>query len=108
AIDLDEIAEEPAGQVDQVDALVQEFAAAGQGRVGAPFPVVAQAATVAVAGPDVHERPQLPGGAQGLGLDQGGVEAVVEAHLDVYAGGPRRGQHGPQLGGAAGRGFFHE
>ena len=49
AADAGEIAEEPAGEVDEVGALVEQFAAAGKSRIGAPFALVAGTAAVAVA-----------------------------------------------------------
>jgi hypothetical protein len=42
--DAREIAGEPAGEVDEVDALIEHLAAAGDGRIGAPFAVIAQSA----------------------------------------------------------------
>ena len=54
ALDRREISEEPAGQIDQMHALVDEFAAAGERGIGAPFAVVAFAAAVTVAGAEKH------------------------------------------------------
>ena len=51
-----EVTEEPAGQVDEMDALVDEFTAAGEGGIGTPFLLVAQPATVAVAGAEEEQR----------------------------------------------------
>ena len=54
-LDVGEVAQEPAGEVDQVWSLVDELAAAGQGRVGAPFPIVADPPAVAVSGAKEHQ-----------------------------------------------------
>ncbi len=76
------VAEEPTRQVNQVNALIEQFAAAGDGRVGAPFLVVAKAAAVAVAGADVEQWADVPGVHEFACLDKGWMKAVVEADLD--------------------------
>ena len=86
--DVGEIAEEPAGEVDEVDALVEHFAAAGDGGVAAPFLLHAEPAAVAVAAADEHERADAAGVDDLAGLAQRGMEAVVEAdfHDDARLG----------------------
>ena len=76
--DVGERPEEPARQVDQVDALVQQLAAARDRRVGAPLAVVADPAAVAVARADVQQLADRAGVDQRAGLLEGRVEAVVE------------------------------
>ena len=56
-LDRRELAQEPACEVDEMHALIDEFAAAGELGIGAPLAVVADAAAVAVARADEHQRP---------------------------------------------------
>src|SRR5579862_2539590 len=56
AADLGDVTKEPSGQVDQVNALIEQLAAAGKGGIGAPFLFVAKSAAVAVARADVQQR----------------------------------------------------
>src|SRR6059058_2001092 len=50
-----EIAEEPAGEIDEVHALINQFTASRQLRVSSPFFVVANTPAVPVAGADEHQ-----------------------------------------------------
>lgn len=43
ALDGGEFAEEPAGEIDEMDALIDEFATAGKDGIGAPLAIVALA-----------------------------------------------------------------
>ena len=108
AFDGGEIAEEPAGEVDEVDALVDELAAAGEGGIGAPFAVVAAAAAVAVAGAHEHEGAEHALVEEGAGFLQGRVVAVVVAEADFGAGGGGDGGDVAELGGVEGAGFLDE
>ena len=56
-----EVAEKPARQVDQVRALVDQLAAARNGRLAAPFLLVADAPAVAIARADEHQRAEHAG-----------------------------------------------
>ena len=69
-------------QVEQVHALVDQLAAAGDRRVGAPLAVVAGSAAVAVAGAHVHGLAVQARARLGDRAGDAGVEAVVEADLD--------------------------
>ena len=86
ALHFREIAEEPAGEIDQMHALVDQFAAAGEFRIGAPFPLVAGPAAVAVAAANEHQF------AEGAAIEdlacfaEGAMIAVVEADADEGAG----------------------
>ena len=106
AFDGGEVPEEPAGKVDQMDALVDEFAAAGEGGIGAPLAVVALAAAVTVAGAEKHERPKDAGFKKFAGFLEGGVEAVIVADADAGAGLGGGLLNGPELGGVEGARLF--
>ena len=60
AADVREVAQEPCGEIDQVNALIDQFAAAESARVRSPLPVVADAPAVPVAGPKEHQRTERP------------------------------------------------
>ncbi len=101
AEDVRKVAEEPARQVDEVGPLVDEFAAAGDLALAAPFLVVARPPAVAVAAADVEQRAEVARVDDGAGPQHGGVEAVVEAHLDDRAVAFGGGDHGVEVGGGA-------
>jgi hypothetical protein len=103
-----EIAEKPAGEVDEVHALIDEFAAAGEGGIGAPLAVVAFATAVAVAGAEEHEGPEGTSFEEFAGFLKGGVEAVVVADADTGSSFGGGGLEGAELGGVEGTGFFDE
>ena len=65
-----------------MDALVDQFAAAGELRVGAPFAVVADAPAVAVARADEHQRAERAGVDEFARLLQRRMEAVIVADPD--------------------------
>ena len=108
ALDGGELAEEPAGEVDEMDALIDEFAAAGEGGIGAPLAVVALAAAVAVAGAEKHEGAEDAGVEEFAGFLEGGVEAVVVAEADAGLGRLGGGEDRAELGGVEGAGFLDE
>jgi hypothetical protein len=56
ALDRGEGPEEPAREIDEVDALIDELASAGLYRVGTPFLVVTDTTAVAISTPDEHQR----------------------------------------------------
>jgi len=64
AIGCGEFAEEPACDVDEVDALIDQLASAGKIGIGAPFPIVAFAAAVPISAAQEHQR------SEGTGVDQ--------------------------------------
>jgi hypothetical protein len=107
AVDDGELAEEPAGEVDEVDALVDQLAAAGERGVGAPLAVVAAAAAVAVAAAQEHQRAERAGVEELAGFLRAGVEAVIVAEADADA---RRGRRldGAELGGVERAGLLDE
>ena len=72
-----------------MDALVDQFAAAGQLRIGPPFAVVTDAAALAVAGAEEHERSEFAAADDLHKLEARGMVAVVVAHADERAGGLR-------------------
>lgn len=107
-MDACELTEEPAGEIDQVRALIDQFAAAGFFRFSAPFVVVAGPASVAIASADEHEFAERAGIEDLARLAEGAMETVVEA--DAHEGSGSRGGFGDgnEFGGAAGAGFFDE
>ncbi len=48
--------QEPAGKINQVHPLIDQFAAAGPDGIGSPLAVVAESSAVAVASADEHQR----------------------------------------------------
>ena len=82
AVGQGEIAEKPARQVDQMRALVDQLAAAGNFLVKAPLLLIADAAAMAVAAANEHQRPDRALVGQLLGAHDRGMEAVIEADLD--------------------------
>src|SRR5262249_43056173 len=105
-LDGGEISEEEPGQVDQVNALVDQLAAAGQLLVGAPFAVVADAAAVTVTAAQEHKLASGAATRALQGLQQRRMMAVVEADADADVVAAGDGGDGIQLGGAAGAWFF--
>src|SRR6266481_4075818 len=77
-----ELAEKPARQVDQVRALIDQFAAAGNLRLEAPFLLVADAPSVPVAAANEQQRSDAAFIGKGLSPCDRRMEAVVEADLD--------------------------
>src|SRR5579884_1091216 len=57
---VDDLAQEPSSQVDQVYALVDQFAATRYGGVGSPLAFVSQSPPVSVASTYEHQLSQLP------------------------------------------------
>ena len=110
--DFGEVPEEGAGEVDEVDALVEHLAAAGDGGVAAPLLFHARAPAVAVAAAEEQEGAEVAGIDDLARLEQGGVEAVVEADLDDEAGSVERlaggVRDGLELGCVAGGGFLDQ
>src|SRR6185369_17851823 len=86
----------PAGEVDEMDALVQQLASARDLGAGPPLALVARTAAMAVTRAQVHQWAQLAAHQELTRAAQGGVESVVEAHADGHAalagGGGQRGQ----------------
>ena len=110
--DFGEIAQKPAREVDQVDALVEHLAAAGDPPVAPPLLFHAEPPALAVAAADEHEGAEGSGLEDFVSLPERGVEAVVEPDLHNDAGVaervPGRLDDGLELGGAAGGGLFHQ
>ena len=95
--DAREVAQEPARQVDQVDALVDQLAAAGNGRIGAPFVLVAGTAAMSVAAADEHQRTERAGVEDLARLLECAVIAMIEADAHQRAGARRGLGHGIQF-----------
>ena len=103
-----EVAEENAGEVNEVDALVNEFAAAGELGVGAPFFFVAEAAALAVASAHKHHGAERAAAEDFQRLEGGGMVAVVVADAHEGAGLLGGGGEFSEFGHADGGGFFDE
>ncbi len=82
ALDLLEVAEKPASQVDQVDALIHQLAAARPRGVGSPLLVVSDPPSVAVPAPKEHEFADRACRREVLGSAQRRMEAMIEANPD--------------------------
>ena len=108
ALHSGEFAEEPAGEIDEMDALIDEFAAAGKDGIGAPLAVVALASPVAVAGAEKHERAEDAGTEEFAGFLEGGMEAMIVAEADASVGQLSGGENGAELGGVERAGFLEE
>ena len=65
-----------------MDSLVDQFAAAGKFRIGAPFLFVADAAAVAVARTDEHQLPQHAGVENLPRLEESRMIAMIEARRE--------------------------
>src|SRR5690606_27801573 len=87
-LDGRERSEEPAGEIDQVDALIDELTAARPRAIGAPFPVVADAPAVSVASAHEHQGAQHAAIHDLARLLQRGMITVIEP--DAHA--PARGR----------------
>ena len=107
-LDLGEIAEKPARQIDQMRPLVDQLAAARLGRIGAPFAVVADPPAMAVARAQEHQRAERAGGHEVVRLLQGAVVAMIEADPHETAIGGSRFGEARKLGGAARRRLFDQ
>ena len=100
-----ELAQEPARQIDEVNALVEQLAAAGDRRIGAPLLVVAEAAAVPVACPDEHQRTEHARIEQRVRLLERRMVAMVEADLDADARRSAAAMTGVSSSGARAAGF---
>ena len=108
ALHSGKFAEEPAGEIDEMDALIDEFATAGKDGIGAPLAVVALASPVAVAGAEKHERAEDAGIEELAGFLESGVEAMIVAEADAGVGQLGGGENGAELGGVERAGFLDE
>ena len=80
-------------------ALIEQFAAAGKRRIGAPFALIAGPAAVAVAAADEQQRPDRAGIENRARLLERAVIAMVESHAHQRAGAAGGFRHGIQLAG---------
>lgn len=108
ALHSGKFSEEPAGEIDEMDALIDEFATAGKDGIGAPLAIVAHASTVAVAGAEKHEWAEDAGIEELAGFLEGGVEAMIVAEADASVGQLGGGENGAELGGVERAGFLDE
>src|ERR1017187_2854725 len=70
-------------------ALVYDLSSSGQLRICAPFPLVSEAATVAVPSPEIQHVAVNPRPGFAYGTGNPGMEPVIEAHLDQSIAGDR-------------------
>src|SRR5437870_7124540 len=83
SVDRHEIAEKPAGQIDKMNTLVNQFAASGQFWIGPPFFFVAEASAVAVACANKHQLSQGSGLKYLARLLKSGMITVVVADANT-------------------------
>ena len=95
ALDLGELAAEVAEQVEHVDALIEQDAAADQGRVAAPGRRIGGPFGLAVDAPHPEDAAVLAAVDDLLGLHDAEVVAVVEAELQHLAGVAPLRRHDP-------------
>src|SRR5262249_13195019 len=102
-----EITEEPAGQVNQMRALINELAAACKLGIGPPLPVIADPSAVTVKTADKHQLPDGTGIDEFTCLAHRAMKAVVDP--DAHRPSPMLGRHnyGFDLGGEPARGLLH-
>ncbi len=89
-------------------ALVDQLAAAGTRRIGAPLVLVADAAAMTVASAHEHQRPQVPAGHDRVRLLQRRVVAMVETHTNGQPALAGHRLHRIELGGRQRRGLLDE
>ena len=103
-----QVAEKPARQIDQVRALIDQLAAAGNRGLRAPFFLIADASAVAIARADEHQRTEHAGVDDLPRLLKAGVEAMIEPGLDDALVLGCRVRNRLHLGEFAARGLFHQ
>ena len=91
-----------------MDALVDQFAAAGEGRGGVLLAVVTLAAAVTVARPQEHQRPEGAAVDQFARLLQGGMVAVIVTNPDANALGAGGRLDRAELGGVERTGLLDQ
>src|SRR5712692_4833581 len=80
SVNFAEIAKEPASQINDVHALIDQFTAARHLRLGPPFLVVSEAPAVPVARPQKHQSPKRTGIDNPPGLTKSAVVARVKSY----------------------------
>ena len=88
--------------------LVQKLAPAGELAFETPFPVIARATAVAIAGTQVGEWADPPGTCQRMAQPQAGVEPMIVPHLHFHLVLPGEFGEAAQLIGAAGAGLLDQ
>lgn len=78
-----EFAEKPPCQVDEMNALIDQFSASRPLRLSAPFAGEPKSAAMPVAGPHAQQRTQYSRIDKAPGLLKGPVIAKIEAHPDT-------------------------
>src|SRR5262249_38643936 len=79
-----ELAEKPAREIDEMNALVDELAASGPLPLGAPFTLVAEASAVPIARADIEQRTDLALVDQPPRFAHGRVIAQIEADAHAH------------------------
>src|SRR5258708_4141161 len=99
---------QPAAQIDEMDPLVQQFAAAGNLWVRSPFTVIPHASAMSIPRADIHERSELSCLELTFGVLKGRMKAVIKSyshHLARFLSGGNNPLDIPHI--APGR-FFHQ
>ena len=71
--------------IDEVDALINQFATAGKFGVGAPFLFVTEPAAMAIARADVEERTDRVSFHEFFGFQEAGMKTVIKTHFNYSA-----------------------
>ena len=95
-------------QIDQVNALIEQFAAPRPLRIGPPLAIVTNPAAVSIASAHKHHLTQSPGDEQLARLDERRMVAVVKAHTHLHAGLFGRRQDWLYFAHSPGRGLLDE
>src|ERR1700722_13073984 len=83
AVHFHEFAEKPPCQVDEMNALIDQFSASGPLRLSAPFACKPKSAAMPVAGPHEQQGTQYSRIDETPGVLKGPVIAKIEAHPDA-------------------------
>ena len=108
AFNLREFAEKNSGEINQVNALINQLAAAGKLRIGAPLLFVADAAALAVTSAHKHHRTEHAAVENIQRLQARRMIAMIVADADQCAGFFRGGIKLVEFGDADAGGFFDE
>jgi len=85
AVNFFEPAEKPAGEINQMDSLVNQFTATGKFRVGAPFLVITDAPAMAITRANKHQFAHHAGPENFPRLDERRMITMIEPDPDANA-----------------------
>jgi len=102
------LAQEPPGQINQVNSLIEQLPTAGPLRLGAPLALVSKTPAVSIASPHKQQWPQDTLVNQASGVLKCPVIAVIETNADADIAPRRPLREPPQLIGTPSRRLFNE